>query len=159
MRVLVTGCFDILHPGHIHLLKEAAKLGEVFVIIARDSTIERYKKVKPIIPEQQRLDVIKSIKYVSDAVLGTEANGDHGYLQFALTLKPDIIFLGPNQRTSVSYLKKGLEECHSEHVQVKRLEKIYDKFELNSSSAIKEKIKNNLSYNTKRSDKEKIDDS
>ena len=155
MRVLVTGCFDIIHPGHIHLLKEAAKLGDVFVIVARDSTIERYKKEKPIIPEQQRLEVIKSIKYVSDAVLGSEGNGDHEYLQFALTLKPDIIYLGPNQRTSVNYLKKGLEEYHSEHVQVRRLKKIYDKFELNSSSAIKEKIKNNLSYNTKRSDKEK----
>ncbi len=141
MRILVTGCFDIIHPGHIHLLKEAAKLGEVFVIVARDSTIKRYKKEKPIIPEQQRLEVIKSIKYVSDAVLGTEGNGDHGYLQFALTLKPDIIFLGPNQRTSVNYLKEGLKEYHSDHIQVRRLEKIYDKFELNSSTAIKEKIK------------------
>jgi len=141
MRVLVTGCFDIIHPGHIHLLKEAAKLGDVYVIIARDSTIERYKNEKPIIPEQQRLEVVKSIKYVSTAVLGSEENGDHGYLQFALSLKPDIIFLGPNQRTSVNYLKKGLEEFHSEHVQVKRLNKIYDRFELKSSSAIKEKIR------------------
>jgi len=148
MRVLVTGCFDIIHPGHIHLLKEAAKFGDVFVIVARDSTIERYKKEKTIIPEQQRLDVIKSIKYVSDAVLGSEGNGDHGYLQFALSLKPDIIFLGPNQRTSVNYLKKGLEEYHSEHIQVRRLEKIYDKFELNSSSAIKEKIK--IHYKNKK---------
>ena len=142
MRVLVTGCFDIIHPGHVHLLKEAAKLGDVFVIVARDSTIERYKKVKPIIPENQRLEVVKSIKYVSDAALGSEGNGNQGYLQYALSLKPDIIFLGPNQRTSVDYLKKGLEEYHSEHVQVKRLDKIYNKFELNSSSAIKEKIKN-----------------
>ncbi len=141
MRVLVTGCFDIIHPGHIHLLKEAAKLGDVYVIVARDSTIERYKNEKPIIPEQQRLEVIKSIKFVTNAVLGSEKNGDHGYLQFALTLKPDIIFLGPNQRTSVNYLKKGLEEFHSEHVQVRRLNKIYDKFELKSSSAIKERIR------------------
>ena len=142
MRVLVTGCFDIIHPGHIHLLKEAAKLGDVFVIVARDSTIERYKKEKPIVPEQQRLEVIKSIKFVSDAVLGSEGNGNQGYLQFALTLKQDIIFLGPNQRTSIDYLKKGLEEYHSEHVQVKRLDKIYDKFDLNSASAIKDKIEN-----------------
>ena len=145
MRVLVTGCFDIIHPGHVHLLKEAAKLGDVFVIVARDSTIERYKKEKPIIPESQRLEVVKSIKYVSDAALGSEGNGNQGYLQYALSLKPDIIFLGPNQRTSVDYLKKGLEEYNSEHVQVKRLDKIYDKFELNSSSAIKEKIKNQKS--------------
>ena len=141
MRILVTGCFDILHPGHIFLLKEAAKLGEVIVIIARDSTIERYKKEKPIIPENQRLEVIKSIKYVSDAILGSEGNEDHEYLQFALSLKPDIIFLGPNQRISVKYLKKGLREYNSEHIQVKRLEKLYDKFKLNSSSAIKEKIR------------------
>lgn len=142
MRIIVSGCFDIIHPGHIHLLKEAAEIGDVIVIIARDSTIERYKNERPIIPEQQRLEVIKSIKYVTDAFLGSEGNGDHGYLQFALTLKPDIIFLGPNQRTSVKYLKKGLEKYNSEHVQVRRLDKLYDKFELNSSSAIKEKIKN-----------------
>ncbi|MHA1764931.1 MAG: hypothetical protein ACTSVK_01605, partial [Promethearchaeota archaeon] len=70
-----------------------------------------------------------------------EGNEDHEYLQFALSLKPDIIFLGPNQRISIKYLKKGLREYNSEHIQVKRLEKLYDKFKLNSSSAIKEKIR------------------
>ena len=43
MRILITGCFDILHPGHLFLMHEAANMGDLYVIIARDSTIAKYK--------------------------------------------------------------------------------------------------------------------
>ena len=95
MRVLITGCFDILHPGHLYLMKEGAKMGEVYVIVARDETIKKYKKKLPTIPENQRLEVVRSIKYVTYATLGNPLND---YLKKALSLKPDIILLGPNQR-------------------------------------------------------------
>ena len=137
MRVLVTGCFDILHPGHLFLFQEAAKLGDVYVILARDSTIKKWKKQPPIICEQQRLEIIQSIKYVTYATLGNENNN---YLAKALSLKPDIILLGPNQKISVSKLKELLSKNNAGHIEVRRLEKLYTKYTLHSSSAIKNRI-------------------
>ena len=40
MKVLIAGNFDVIHPGHIHFLTEASKLGEVIVVVARDETIK-----------------------------------------------------------------------------------------------------------------------
>ncbi len=137
MRVLITGCFDIIHPGHIYLLKEAAKLGDVYVIVARDSTIKKYKNVPPIIPEMQRLEVIKAIKYVTYATLGNENNN---FIKKALSLEPDIILLGPNQRIHKDYLKEILENNKAGHIKVSRLESLSTDFSLSSSSSIKKKI-------------------
>jgi len=137
MRVLVTGVFDILHPGHIFLLEHAANLGEVIVIIARDSTVKKWKKRAPAVPERQRLAVIRSIRFVSHAILGNENNN---FLQKALSLKPDIILLGPNQRIKVSQLKAKLEEMGAGHVEVRRQKTFFDEFPLTSSTQIKQKI-------------------
>jgi len=69
-KVLVAGTFDILHPGHIYLFNEAAKIGDVYVIVATDNNRELYSGERPVIPEQQRLEVIKNIKNVKEARLG-----------------------------------------------------------------------------------------
>ena len=56
--VLASGVFDLLHLGHVKFLEEAKKAGgkdaELIVIIARDSTVEKNKGRKPIMPENQR---------------------------------------------------------------------------------------------------------
>ncbi|UYP47962.1 FAD synthase [Candidatus Lokiarchaeum ossiferum] len=141
MRVLITGCFDIIHPGHIFLLKEGAKLGEVYVIVARDSTIKKYKKKNPTIPEEQRLAVIQAIKYVTFAQLGNENNN---FIRKALDLEPNIILLGPNQRIHIDSLEQMLQKNNASHIQVRRLEQFYTDYPLTSSSAIKKKI---IDYN------------
>jgi FAD synthetase len=137
-RILVTGSFDIIHPGHIYLFKEAAKLGEVYVIVARDSTILRIKKQKPILPEDERLEIIQAIKYVKFATLGNEGTD---FLEKPIELKPDIILLGPNQKIEIEDLKQQLENRGHPEIEVRRLTDLFDQYELTSSSAIKEKIK------------------
>jgi FAD synthetase len=56
--VLASGVFDLLHLGHVRFLEEAKKAGgrnaELVVIIARDSTVEKRKGERPIMPENQR---------------------------------------------------------------------------------------------------------
>ena len=140
MRVLITGCFDILHPGHLFFMQKAAEMGDVYVIVARDSTITKYKKKPPIIPEQQRLMMVKSIKYVKEAILGNENNN---YIKKALGLRPDIILLGPNQRISVGKLLEELTKHDASHIEVQRITTLFEDFDLNSSSKIKKKIYNN----------------
>jgi FAD synthetase len=135
--VLIAGTFDILHPGHIFLINEAAKLGDVYVIVATDKNREIYSGELPIIPEEQRLEVIKSIKNVKDAKLGRH---DNDTLKTVEDLNPDIILLGPNQRFSVEKLKNALQMKGLNHIEVLRLDTYYDKFKLHSSSLIKRKI-------------------
>ena len=136
-KVLIAGTFDILHPGHIFLINEAAKLGDVYVIVAMDKNREVYSGEVPIVPEQQRLEVMKSLKNVKDAKLGRH---DNDTLKTVEDIYPDIILLGPDQKFSVDRLQKALKLKGMNQIEVLRLEKFYDKFKLHSSSLIKKKI-------------------
>ncbi|MCY0874275.1 MAG: cytidylyltransferase family protein [Acidianus infernus] len=105
-KVFVGGTFDIIHPGHIEFLREAARLGRVYVSVARDKNSEKIKGRKPINDEEQRLEVVKSIRYVYDAFLGDEKD----FIKSIERVKPDIIFLGPDQHVNIEELKKELEK-------------------------------------------------
>lgn len=104
-RIVATGTFDILHPGHVVYLCEARKLGdELWVIVARESTI--HHKRKPLIPEDQRLFMVQSLKCVDHAVLGDE----HDMFKPIREIKPDIIVLGFNQHWNEEELRSQLAE-------------------------------------------------
>jgi len=117
-KVLATGTFEILHPGHIAYLKRAKELGdELIVIVARDSMIKH--KRKPIIPEKQRLKMVQALKIVDKAILGSEKD----IFEPVHKIKPDIIALGHDQRFDEDALteelrKRGLmaEVVRIEHV-------------------------------------------
>ncbi|WP_338102854.1 adenylyltransferase/cytidyltransferase family protein [Methanolapillus millepedarum] len=105
VRVLATGTFDILHPGHISFLEQAKALGdELYVIIGRDANISN--KPKPIIPEDQRLLMIQSLKPVDHAILGSLTD----YFEPLQIIQPDIVVLGFNQQIDAVKLKKDLND-------------------------------------------------
>ena len=88
-KVLVSGCYDLLHGGHIAFFKAASEYGKLYVSIGRDDNVFRLKGKKPYFSEKERLYIVKSIKYVGDAFL---ASGT-GLLDFEpdmKKLKPDI---------------------------------------------------------------------
>jgi FAD synthetase len=136
-KVLVAGTFDIIHTGHIFLINEAAKLGDVYVVVATDKNRELFSGEKPIVPQEQRLEIIKNLKNVKEARLG---RNDNDTLKTVEEINPDVILLGPDQKYSIEVLKEGLKKKGLNHIEVKRLEKYYDKYELHSSSLIKQKI-------------------
>ncbi len=136
-KILVAGTFDILHPGHIFLINEAAKLGDVYIVIATDKNRELYSGEAPIVPEQQRYEVMKSIKNVKDVKLGRH---DNDTLRTVEEINPDIILLGPDQKFSAQKLQNALKMKGLKHIEVRRLENYYNKFKLHSSSLIKKKI-------------------
>ncbi len=104
-RVVATGTFDILHPGHLWYLKESAHLGtELWVIVARDVNVKH--KPRPIIPEEQRVLMVGSLKGVYSAVLGDE----HDMFRPIEEIRPDIITLGFNQHFEESKLRNALSE-------------------------------------------------
>lgn len=93
VRVMTTGVFDLLHPGHLHMLEEARKLGdELVVVLARDDSAAR-EKHRPITPEEHRRRMVEALKPVDMAVLGHR--GD--YYKIVEELQPDIIALGFDQ--------------------------------------------------------------
>lgn len=107
IRVLATGTFDILHPGHILYLKKARELGdELFVIVSRDSMIKH--KTKPILPELQRLQVVKALEMVDHAELGSERD----IFEPLTLIKPDIVALGFDQYFDENKLQEDLEKRH-----------------------------------------------
>ena len=136
-KILVAGTFDLIHAGHIYLINEAAKLGDVYVIVATDRNRELFSGERPIIPQEQRLEVIRNIKNVKEARLG---RNDNDTLKTVEEIQPNIILLGPDQKYSSEILEKKLKEKNLNHIETKRLETYYDKFELHSSSLIKQKI-------------------
>ena len=150
-KIIVAGTFDILHPGHIFLINEAEKLGDVYVIVATDINRERFSGKPPIIPEEQRLEVIKNLKNVKEAKLGRKNNN---ILLTVLEINPDIILLGPDQRLDINLLKETLKKNGLGHIEVKRLNIYYDKYELNSSSLIKKKI---IEFNNGNDKKKRVE--
>jgi len=116
-RVLVAGTFDILHPGHLALLHEASKLGDVYVVVSRDENAKKAKGRDPVLPESARLLLVESLKPVRKAVLGEL--GD--FLKKVVELKPDVVLLGPDQPFDERELKEELERRGLKGVEVLRL--------------------------------------
>jgi FAD synthetase len=102
-RILATGTFDLLHPGHIYFLTQARALGdELFVIVARDSNVTH--KPKPIVPEEQRLEMVSALGIVDKALLGSEKD----MFEPLKHIRPDIIALGYDQRFNAENLEEEL---------------------------------------------------
>ena len=135
-KVLVAGTFELIHPGHIALIQEAAEMGNVIVVIARDSTVKRLRKRPSIISEAQRLEVIRNIKGVSKAVLGNE---DANPFLIIEQVNPDIILLGPNQDVDIAKLREWNKQ-HATNIIVSRMKSVYTHYPLCSTSAIIKRI-------------------
>lgn len=89
-KVFVSGCYDLLHSGHVEFFRQAAEFGELYVGIGSDKTIEGYKHHKPVYSEQERLFMVKSIRYVKDAFIN-QGSGIMDFVPTVEALKPDIL--------------------------------------------------------------------
>jgi FAD synthetase len=104
-RIVATGTFDILHPGHLYYLEESRKLGdELFVIVARDINVKH--KPHPVIPEDQRLAMVAALKPVDHAMLGDQKDM---FLPIE-KIRPDVITIGFNQMFDPETLSRQLKE-------------------------------------------------
>ena len=135
VKVVATGTFDLLHMGHIYYLREAKKLGnELAVIVACDSTVRKLKH-EPVTPEKMRLEIIKELKIVDEAVLGHK---DDMY-KVVKDMEPDIIALGYDQIHNAEKIKRELKKRNIT-AQVVRLPKYSGMDDLNGTRKIIAKI-------------------
>ncbi len=141
--MLASGVFDLLHLGHVKFLEEAKKAGgknaELLVIVARDSTVERLKGWKPVMPEDQRRALVESLRVVDEAVLGLEEFDIGDVID---RVKPDVIALGYDQGEMEAQVREYVSK-HGLPVRVVHLGK-FENDALSSSSKIREKIAENF---------------
>ena len=115
-RVVATGTFDLLHPGHVLYLERSKILGdELVVIVARDLNVRH--KPKPVVPEEQRQRMVQSLKAVDRAILGEESD----IFRTIEQLKPDIITLGFDQHFDIANLETELSR-RGLHPRIVRIE-------------------------------------
>lgn len=104
-RIVATGTFDVLHPGHCYYLAESKKLGdELWVIVARDANVKH--KPHPIIPEEQRRCMVAALKPVDHAILGDQTD----MFRPIEEINPDVITIGFNQYFDEAKLRGQLQE-------------------------------------------------
>ena len=82
-KVFVSGCYDLLHSGHVAFFKEASSFGDLYVGIGSDATIEELKGRLTVNSELERLYMVQSIRYVTDAFI----NSGSGIMDFENELK------------------------------------------------------------------------
>ncbi|ADQ67757.1 FAD synthase [Halogeometricum borinquense] len=103
-RVIAQGTFDILHPGHVHYLRDAAELGdELHVIVARRENVTH--KAKPILSDRQRRDMVAAIDVVTEAHLG---HTEDIFVPIE-RIRPDVIVLGHDQHHDADGIRAALD--------------------------------------------------
>lgn len=122
-KVFVSGCYDLLHSGHVEFFRQAAEYGDLYVGIGSDKTIEGYKHHRSVYSEQERLFMVKAIRYVKDAFI----NAGSGMLDFLPTLdivKPDILVVnsdGGNEDKRKLCEERGIDYVVLERIPQKGL--------------------------------------
>lgn len=119
-KVFVSGCYDMLHSGHFAFFEEASKYGDLYVGIGSDKTIFNLKKRHTIVTEDERLYMIKSLKFVKDAFINT-GSGKIDFENEIKTLKPDILFV--NEDGDLIEKKNLCKKYNIKYIVSKRLPK------------------------------------
>lgn len=106
-KVMCTGTFDIIHPGHLYYFSEAKKYGDkLVVVVARDKTSETFKGNKPVHSEKERLETVRMLDIVDEAVLGHQGN----IFDIVAEISPDVICLGYDQKVQKQELEDELKK-------------------------------------------------
>ncbi len=104
-KVIVTGTFDILHPGHLNFFSQAKKYGELVIVVARDDTVLKVKGKLPRFSQLQRKNHLIEARVAKKVIIGS-ANDKCRVLEKE---KPDYICLGYDQEAFTENLEPELK--------------------------------------------------
>lgn len=120
-KVVVTGCYDWFHSGHLRFFEEASQFGDLYVVVGNDANVEKLKgEGHPMLPEEERRYIVQSMRYVEGAYI---ASGD-GWLDAApeiSRIQPDIYLV--NEDGDKPIKAAFCEEHGLEYVVLKRTPK------------------------------------
>jgi rfaE bifunctional protein nucleotidyltransferase chain/domain len=92
-KILVGGCFDILHYGHIQFLKAAKTVGDyLIVLLESDAKVKKLKgENRPIHTQKERAEILRSLRMVDEVVELSDISTSKEYFDVVQKIKPDII--------------------------------------------------------------------
>ena len=143
-KVFVSGCYDLLHSGHVEFFKQASQFGDLYVGIGSDATYLEYKHRKPMFPQEERLFMVQNIKAVKEAYI----NEGRGVIDFLPTLdivKPDIFVV--NAEGGSDTKRRLCEERGIQYIELERTPA--EGLQARSSSSLKAAMQKNESSEEK----------
>ncbi len=134
-KVFVSGCFDMIHSGHIEFFRKASKFGELYVCIGSDETIKNLKGKFPVNNQEERKFIIDSIKYVKKSII-SQGSGLLDFKDELINIKPDFFIVN---KDGDSDLKQNLcKKYKIEYIVLERIPK--STLPVRSSSELKKNI-------------------
>ncbi len=95
-----TGVFDLFHIGHLNILRRAKEECEYLIVgVSTDDVVETYKHKRPVIPFEERVEIVRAIRYVDEVVPQTSMDK----LEAWKTLHYDALFHGSDWKGSAMY--------------------------------------------------------
>lgn len=140
-RVFVSGCYDMLHSGHVAFFKEASQYGDLYVGIGSDKTIEQLKNRKTVCSEKERLYMVKAIRYVTDACINT-GSGMMDFIESVDRFKPDIFVVNSDGGSDIK--RRFCEERGIEYIVLEREPEMG--LQARSTTALRRELKCNIPY-------------
>lgn len=140
-KVFVSGCYDMLHSGHVAFFKEAAAYGDLYVGIGSDATIRELKHRRPVYSEQERLYMVKAIRYVTDACIN-RGSGMMDFVENVETIRPDVFVV--NSDGGSDEKRRFCQERGIEYVVLERRPE--EGLQARSTTALRSATKSNLPY-------------
>ncbi len=116
-KVMVSGCFDLLHSGHVAFFQEAAVYGDLYVALGSDRTLFELKGRVPINSEQERLFMVRAVSHVKDAFI-SQGSGRLDFIEEFKALRPDVFVVNEDGHTPAK--QKLCEEYGVEYVVLSR---------------------------------------
>ena len=114
-KVITYGTFDLFHVGHARYLKQSSKFGDILVVgVNSDSSVKRLKgKTRPILPENERMELLATLEFVSYVVMFEE---DTPY-NLINKIKPDVIVKGGDYKKE-DVVGKDIVEAYGGKVEI-----------------------------------------
>lgn len=116
-KVLVTGCYDLLHSGHIAFFQQAASYGELYVAVGSDGTVREIKGRAPVNNEQERLYMVQSVGCVTGAFI-SHGSGILDFVDEMKALQPDLLVV--NEDGNIPAKQELCESLGVQYVVLKR---------------------------------------
>lgn len=140
-KVFVSGCYDMLHSGHVAFFKEAARFGDLYVGIGSDKTIYELKARQTVCSEVERLYMVKAVRYVKDACINS-GSGMMDFVESVDRVKPDVFVVNEDGDSEIK--RTFCKERGIEYVVLKRVPE--DGLTERSTTSIRNTVKSQLPY-------------
>jgi len=116
-KVMVSGCFDLLHSGHVRFLEIAGSYGDLYVAVGSDKNIMLLKGKSPVFNEKERVYMVKSLKFVKNAFIPS-GNGGLDFLPELKRMHPEIFIV--NEDGDSEEKRRACEDLGMEYIVLKR---------------------------------------